>query len=216
MNCYYTTSYQKTSTLSIYFIHKQSYTGIMCGRYIIEIDEPALREIVDAAQRKLDERLKTGEIFPSDMVAVLIAGRSGMAALPMKWGMPKWDGKGVIINARQETAAQKKTFSRALAERRVAVPASGFFEWDNAGGSKKKYLFTDEERVPVYMAGIYNEYDGKPCFVILTTAANNSISPYHNRMPVLMRRDELRDWLKGDYNHILSRVPIELDAEPQE
>lgn len=183
----------------------------MCGRYVIdiEIDEPTLREIIAEAEKRLKEGgLKTGEIFPSD-IAPVIAERAGQhMALPMKWGFPRWDGKGIIINARAETAAQKKTFRQSLANARIAVPSTGFYEWKKP--EKRKYLFSNSGIL--YMAGMYSTFEGVDCFNILTTAANSSMSPYHNRMPVLLRQDELPAWFGAGYQSLLDRVPFDINA----
>lgn len=46
--------------------------------------------------------------------------------------------------------------------------------------------------VPVlFMAGIYDQFAGQNRFTVLTTAANDSVSRFHDRMPVLLERDEL-------------------------
>lgn len=45
------------------------------------------------------------------------------------------------------------------------------------------------------MAGLYNEFDGVPRFVILTTQANASIADIHNRMPVVLSEDNISNWL---------------------
>lgn len=42
------------------------------------------------------------------------------------------------------------------------------------------------------MAGLYNEFAGEPRYVILTTAANESIADVHNRMPVVLPARESR------------------------
>ncbi|MDE7259344.1 MAG: SOS response-associated peptidase [Lachnospiraceae bacterium] len=41
------------------------------------------------------------------------------------------------------------------------------------------------------MAGLYNRYQNEDRFVILTTAANESMNPVHDRMPLLLEQDEI-------------------------
>ena len=140
-----------------------------------------------------------------------------MAARPMFWGFPKWKGSGVIINARAETAADKPMFRSSLAARRCIVPSTGFYEWKHSGDKKQKdkYLINLPDTPMLYMAGIYNYYhesDGQqlPRFVILTTAANNSIAPLHDRMPVILSSAEKKDWLSGADMDALSRTGPDL------
>jgi len=119
----------------------------------------------------------------------------------MKWGFPRWDGKGVIINAKAETAAEKRTFSSSLKERRCVIPATGFYEWHKKEKAKStdKYLFQMNDSPMLYMAGLYNQFQvGESiteCFVIFTRMANSSIQDIHDRMPVILRRNELENWL---------------------
>jgi putative SOS response-associated peptidase YedK len=122
----------------------------------------------------------------------------------MKWGFPRWDNtSGVIINARSETVLEKKTFRESFLKRRIVVPASGFFEWDHRqAGKRDKYFFSLAGQV-VYMAGIYSSFpapDGSQveCFVILTCPAGETVSPLHDRMPVMMPKAAIRTWLDSE------------------
>ncbi len=144
-----------------------------------------------------------------------------MQAEPMMWGFRRWDGGGVVINARAETAAQKQMFRASLFTRRLVVPSTGFFEWRRVDGRKQKEKYW--VRLPgenmLYMAGLYRYYsdaDGtpKPRFVILTTGANEDISVLHDRMPVILGADERKAWLDGDdIGTLLSRTGPEVTLE---
>ena len=48
------------------------------------------------------------------------------------------------------------------------------------------------------MAGFYNRYQNEDRFVILTTEANDSMKPVHDRMPLVLERDEIHKWLNED------------------
>ena len=62
------------------------------------------------------------------------------------------------------------------------------------------------------MAGLFKEYDGERKFVILTTAPNNSMSDVHNRMPVVLRKQQIKDWLSDTQYAVsaLAETPPEL------
>ena len=45
------------------------------------------------------------------------------------------------------------------------------------------------------MAGIYDNISGVNCFIILTTAPNDSVAPIHDRMPLLLSYEQVRPWL---------------------
>lgn len=170
----------------------------MCGRYEFSSEEDTNE--IQTILRAIDANFpgtsfKTGEIFPTNHAPVYTAsdGRPGLAV--MQWGFPKWDGKGVIINAKSETAAEKRTFSRLLEEKRCVIPATGFYEWQK----KDKYLFQMKDTPMLYMAGLYSKFQDnentKECFVIFTRAANRSIQDIHDRMPVILHKNELENWL---------------------
>ena len=171
----------------------------MCGRYTTFTDEEnaELEKIIDEVnQKNKDQQVKIGEIFPTNPAPVLLARGEELSAELMVWGFPNFYNKGVLINARSETAAEKKTFAAPLKTRRCVVPAAGFFEWSHGGGEKKKFLFGLPDKKTLYMAGLYSEYDGQMRFVILTTAANDAMAPIHDRLPVILHRDEAWGWVK--------------------
>ena len=65
----------------------------------------------------------------------------------------------------------------------------------------------------LFMAGCYQIYNGQNRFVILTTQANASVAPVHERMPLLLERQELEDWIMEDaaVEFILAKKPILLN-----
>jgi putative SOS response-associated peptidase YedK len=122
----------------------------------------------------------------------------------MKWGFPGRNGSGVIINARAETANGKPMFRNCVLQKRCLIPASGFFEWkETAPKNKEKYMLLPVEENILFFAGIYNIFRNDsgslyPAFVILTTAANDSVSPIHDRMPYILTGDKKSIWLYDD------------------
>ena len=188
----------------------------MCGRYLTAMDVKEMEEICAIVQRIYgDENVNTGEIFPTNNAPMFIAEENSITTTLMTWGMPQYKSPGVIINARAETAPEKRTFSSALETRRCIIPSTGFFEWAKIPDIKKKdkFLFHLPDSQMLYMAGLYNIYeDGYPRFVVLTTAANNSMRDIHDRMPVILHKHELHDWFHDSQitKDILCRVPPEL------
>jgi putative SOS response-associated peptidase YedK len=166
----------------------------MCGRYYIEIDDFELRSIIAEVEKKTV--VKTGEIFPTNLAPVL---SSNGIMTAMRWGFPKYDGKGEIINARSETAAEKNMFRRPMMEGRCLVPASWYFEWERRGKQKVKYALMAPERSPLWMAGLSktDSQTGDSTFVILTRPAWSGISFIHDRMPVILSQKNHDEWLYG-------------------
>jgi putative SOS response-associated peptidase YedK len=183
----------------------------MCGRYYVGNEEGTIemREILDEitsryADSEMLAKMKTGEIFPTEVAPVLTASKKAQRAELMKWGFPGRNGSGVIINARAETANDKPMFRNCVLQKRCLVPASGFFEWKEvAPKSKEKYMLLPAEENILFFAGIYNIFRDAggavyPAFVILTTAANDSVLPIHDRMPYIQTGDKKNIWLYDD------------------
>ena len=156
-----------------------------------------------------------GEIYPTNPVPVLMEAGEKLAPEVMAWGYPRFQGKsGQIINARSETALDRPMFRRSVMERRCVIPTTGFYEWGpDEEGKKRKYRFNLPGTRVLYLAGLWNNFAGEPKCVILTTAANRSMEGIHDRMPVVLRWEELRAWVRdsGRAMEILHRVPPELE-----
>lgn len=169
----------------------------MCGRYFIDPDtdvEP-LREIIAGMNRR--EGVRTGgEIFPSQTVPVVASGRSLAAGVfPMRWGY-RLKGGSLIINARSETAAQKPLFRDGWETRRCAIPASWYIEWEHHDTGRARYRIRPEGSSILYMAGLYRLEGQTPVFTILTREPADSIAFIHDRMPVILPDDLVRDWVQ--------------------
>ncbi|MDD3169409.1 MAG: SOS response-associated peptidase [Eubacteriales bacterium] len=191
----------------------------MCGRYTFFTDKELqeVDEIIDQISNEIQlENIKTGEIFPTNLAPVFVPQDDFVIPRLMVWGFPNFRNKGVIINARSETAREKKLFGSSLEKRKCVIPSTGFYEWN---AEKKKFLFNMPDSGMLYMAGIYNQFDGKDRFVILTTGANASVSEVHDRMPVIVPKDRIRNWifdndstdafLYGQQPYLLQSVPAE-------
>ena len=175
----------------------------MCGRYYIPDEDSAaeLQQIIEQINRKHNAgpALKTGEIAPSDTAPVLANNRSlVITPFAMKWGYTMSNGK-LVFNARSETAAEKPLFRDGMTQRRCLVPAAHYFEWEKRGREKIKYAIKPSDVSVLYMAGIYRIESGVPVFSILTREPATNISFIHDRMPVILPRELMADWLNPQY-----------------
>jgi putative SOS response-associated peptidase YedK len=123
-----------------------------------------------------------------------------------EWGLlPHWaddtDEEPRPINARSETVAEKNMFKYAFEERRCLIPSDGFYEWRGERGSKQPYRIHLEDNDPFAMAGIWNHWEDNgeslETVAILTTDPNEVMEPIHDRMPVVLEREDQGDWLTG-------------------
>lgn len=173
----------------------------MCGRYyineeawkVVRDDFPELTE----TNPFMNPTLRLGDITPAMNVVSLVAADSRETGQPIRtapllWGFPGFDGKSLIINARAEGIADKPTFAESIRARRCVLPASGFYEWDR---SRQKVTFTLDGRPVIYLAGIYRPYGDEQRFVIITREANASMTPVHDRMPLMIDPADVRTWI---------------------
>ncbi|MCL2638893.1 MAG: SOS response-associated peptidase [Oscillospiraceae bacterium] len=168
----------------------------MCGRYIANSEDEIMeiREILKQISIRLVE---TGgqcpplqEIFPTHEVMLITAA---FELVRGKFGLEKWDKKGVIINARSEN--YENNYFRQFAKNRCLIPAHGYFEWQkNEDKTKIKYAIKSREKHGIFMAGIYNKNNE---FAVITKPAELEISAIHPRMPLIIPSAQAEAWLNG-------------------
>ena len=173
----------------------------MCGRYNFSKNSssPMVQKVLENLQDRQIE-VKTGEVNPGDVAAVIASNRKlEPRAFGMKWGYKLPDGK-LIFNARSETAAQKAMFADGMRQRRCLIPADSYYEWQKVGQGKQKYQIAPTDANGFFLAGIYRIEQGIPVFSILTKEPVESISFIHNRMPVILPNEIIKDWLNPKYH----------------
>ena len=186
----------------------------MCGRYYV--DDETAREI-EKLVRDLDRKLqieRTGDVFPSQKATIIKGQEHHLATEQMRWGFPGFENGKLLINARAESALERRTFQDSVQHRRCIIPSRGFYEWNK---SKEKFTFERTDAPALFMAGCYNRYEDEERFVILTTEANSSVTPIHNRMPLILEPEELEDWVLDDgaTEYLLHKTPVLLKARAE-
>lgn len=126
----------------------------------------------------------------------------------MRWGLlPSWvkDPKAfsLIINARGEGVLEKPAFRAAMKRRRCLIPADGFFEWQAGGPRKQPFFIRARSGEPLAFAGLWETWTGPngeelDTVTIVTTEANRTLRPLHDRMPVIVPQDAFDLWLDSD------------------
>ena len=188
----------------------------MCCRYYYEDEmRERMRDLMDSQGIKPAESFSVEpgrDVRPSDASTVICDSDDGLIASNMRWGFTNPYKKGLIINARSETAREKNLFADSIMNRRCLIPASGFYEWDQY---KARFRFTLPEKELILLAGFYHEEQGVPRYTILTTEANESMKPVHDRMPVMIGRNEIRLWIRDNerLSEFLERPQMQLLRE---
>ena len=198
----------------------------MCCRfYTDDTTKKDIISLVSAYDRKINW-LREGDVHPGDPATVITAGGAALYAMDMRWSE--------IFNARSETVQTKKMFAESYEKRRCVIPARHFYEWDR---EKNRVQFTVEGERSVYLAGIYMPAShgstaltshGSTCgaamkevddsaegavmeFTLLTASPGESMKPVHDRQPLVLREDEICDWIldSGRAAELLEKPPVE-------
>ena len=179
----------------------------MCSRYTVKKDEAKIR------RRELLEAfgfVPRDDIRPTDLAPVILPDEDSFSCREMRWGWRvPWD-KSPLINAKSETLTTLPTFKPHLANR-CLILADGFFE------KGVRFIQTGE---PLFaLAGLWQKFDDGEKFTMLTTTPNESVSPYHHRMPFLLQPHQYADWLGDAWLQVLEnpdKAPLEkIQKQPE-
>lgn len=168
----------------------------MCGR--VTLTTPDVHEVAALLEARLAPEHAAlyrprYNAAPSDQHWIVQSSPQGRVLVPAVWGFAGTGG-ALVINARSETAPVR--FREPFARRRVVVPADGFYEWTGPRSARRPLWFRPRQGGLLYLAGLADTLpDGRPCFVILTTEAAGEVARIHDRMPVILRRDRVQQWL---------------------
>lgn len=175
----------------------------MCGRMSLAVSQAVLEERFSAVSpRELQPRYN---IRPGDDLVVIRNDVPEQLDL-LHWGLlPAWVDDPTDyhypINARAESLPETAAFRDAYADRRCLVLADGFFEWSGHPGRKQPHRIVRTDGQPFAMAGLWERWtDGertRSTAAVVTTRANDTIKPIHDRMPVILEPGQESIWLDG-------------------
>jgi putative SOS response-associated peptidase YedK len=176
----------------------------MCGRFTLRTPPKDLVEVFQLLHAL--EMIPRYNIAPTQPVAVVRQGATCREMSLLRWGLiPSWakDTKigASLINARADTIATKPSFRTALKRRRCLIPADGFYEWKKGEGkTKQPFYICMRNGHPFAFAGLWEHWEGPDnsaidSCTIVTTDANETLRPLHDRMPVILREDDYDRWL---------------------
>jgi putative SOS response-associated peptidase YedK len=143
---------------------------------------------------------------PTQAVAAVRSEAGSPQFARLRWGLiPAWAKDRSIgnrmINARAETVAEKPAFRAAFRARRCLILADGYFEWQKVGKAKQPYYIRRHDEAPFAMAGLWESWNDpqtaetvQSC-TIITTEANQTTRPIHDRMPAIVSDRDRQTWL---------------------
>ena len=181
----------------------------MCGRaQYLKVPE-IIEAFGPARVGDVDETALTDEGFPGSVVPGLVLSNGERVVSSFAWAFFA-DGTG--HNARLETASDRPAWRDAYASARLVLPLARFVEG--------RAWFSDASGRPLAVAGLYRlaAPAGGPRrrATMLTRPADDTVAPFHERMPVMLPADLIGPWLAGEpipATRLLTGSPV-LTVEP--
>lgn len=175
----------------------------MCGRFSIFAPAETLRIRFNAL---FNEEFKpTYNAAPTQRLPVITQDEPRTIHL-YRWGLiPSWAKEPKIgnqmINARAETLLQKPSFQDSFKKRRCLVLTDGFYEWKQTSDQKTPYRISIQDNDLFVFAGIWDVWrtpggETLRSFSIITTEPNELMRSLHNRMPVILKKENEHSWLQ--------------------
>lgn len=175
----------------------------MCGRFVVY---GLMDDIVKAFNARKFLSVYTNyapnyNVSPEQNAPVVTNSNEENFIELMRWGLiPSWakDDKSSfrMINARAESVSQKPSYAKPFRTQRCLVVANGFYEWKD----KMPNYITLKDRKLFGMAGLYDEWinEGKALrtFSIITTTPNKFMENIHDRMPVIIAKNDEKNYLE--------------------
>lgn len=207
----------------------------MCGRFVSTNSPERIAAYFgadvdpDLATAPLPENYNVAPT--NDVYAVVDAAHDEPVVRAFHWGLvPSW-AKDVkvgskMINARAETLAEKPAFKTLFRTRRLIVPMDGFYEWQVVpGGSTKQPMYIHRsDGEPLAVAGLWAVWRDKAAgadapwlhsCTVITTRANTTVMPVHDRMPAMLPASSWQRWLDPDL-HDLDELGAMLQPAPDD
>ena len=181
----------------------------MCGRFTQNLSWHDIQKLYNLLNPPVNIEARFN-VAPTQKIYTVAARDDGRYLERMRWGLiPSWWNKAAketpsTFNARAETVAEKPFFRAAFKRKRCIIPASGFYEWKTSGKEKQPYYITSKDGSVLSFAGLWDEWKDvksgesiKSCTIIVT-AANKTLRPLHDRMPVMLSEKSFSPWLSGE------------------
>lgn len=178
----------------------------MCGRFVQAQPLDVYAAAFGVGIVKTESLKPSYNVAPTDPVYAVAEYKGDRILGTFRWGLVPWfsqDRKKAAraINARAETVATLRSFRDSFARRRCLIPADGFYEWETKEKGKLPHYIHPADHEPMAFAGLWASWKDpetgeklRTC-TIITSDPNELVKPIHDRMPVILPRDDWSDWL---------------------
>ena len=192
----------------------------MCGRYELKAKARALNRHFPQLHLSQGEMPQTGEIHPTDAVLMITGNSTGYLAAKAHWGLVgsflDHAPRSPLTTLPSEGLASKPFYSKILKRSRCLIPATAFYVWQSLAGRKHKMRISQPQGEALMFAGIFDHHPlaGTTC-TILTTTANETLSAIHDRMPLILDREQGIFWLAEHADFPDEAFEVLLQSAPQ-
>jgi putative SOS response-associated peptidase YedK len=191
----------------------------VCGRFVSS-SAPERIAAYFGAESSVESLGANYNVAPTNDIYGIVADADGNLDLQVfHWGLiPVWAKERKIgqrmINARSETLAEKPAFKGVFKKHRCIIPMDGFYEWAPGveGGpvtkagklAKRPHYVHRVDGEPLAVAGLWSAWRDKSegpdspwlhSATVITTSANATMEPVHDRMPVILPKAMWDLWL---------------------
>ena len=185
----------------------------MCGRKTLTKNISSIIDELMIDNWAYPDFLPSYNIAPSQFNAVVIGENNLRIAKKMRWGFEiDWNSTKSytpIINARSETILKKPSFRNLVYSNRCVIISDGYFEWSK-NSKQPHYIYHPEKKI-LPMAGLWkisSLYSNETIstYTIITTSAQKNISGIHHRMPVILKKEYINEWIFNENNNIYKEI----------
>lgn len=182
----------------------------MCNLYRMNSSRTEVADFFEAIVEDLGGNAPD-EVYPGYPGVVVAEGR----VRQMAWGFPyaATGAKGQKLKPRPVNNARADKLSGgfwrpSFLARRCLVPVSMFAEAEGVKGAKTRTWFSLPDTPLFAVAGLWRDTaEWGPAYTMVMTEACQHVAGVHDRMPVILAREDWAAWLGGpaDAAHLLCR-----------
>jgi len=181
----------------------------MCGRTVFTLNKSRVAEVADVPEERVEIPDKCYNAGPTFSLPCIYHDQANRSVRPMVWGLkPRFKTETHLTtnNARTESVTTSKLYSPLINTKRCVLIVDGFYEWKTEGSTKRPFFIANDESM--LMAGLYDDLNGDFSFTVLTLEATGKMAEIHERMPLLLERADLCDWLDTNISYDTVSKPL--------
>lgn len=172
----------------------------MCGCYELKTKARDLNRLFPQLFLGQSEMPHAVDMHPIDSVLMITRHNNGHLGIKARWGLVgsflDKEPRNPLINLPSKGLVNEPFYNKILRKNRCLIPATSFYEWPSHVGKRQKMRISHPDGKAMMFAGIFDHHPlaGTTC-ALLTTAANETLSHVHHRMPLILDREESSFWL---------------------